>query len=99
MPIVFRILPKDLAAETFVELDSDLQQYLITCFSDTELKSVMDQLFVDDTVDILEEMPANVVKRMLANADKHKRDSINEILKYEKQSAGSIMTVEFVGPT
>ena len=96
LPIVFRILPKDLAAETFVELDSDLQQYLITCFSDTELKSVMDQLFVDDTVDILEEMPANVVKRMLANADKHKRDSINEILKYEKQSAGSIMTVEFV---
>lgn len=96
IPIVFRILPKALAADTFVELDSDLQEYLIARFSDKELQAVMDELFVDDTVDIIEEMPANVVKRMLANADKEMRDNINEILKYGKDTAGSIMTVEFV---
>ena len=96
LPIVFRVLPKALAADTFVELDSDLQQFLIDRLSDKELKAVMDELFVDDTVDIIEEMPANVVKRMLAQTDKEMRDGINEILKYEKDSAGSIMTVEFV---
>ncbi len=96
LPIVFRILPKALAADTFVELDSALQQYLIDRLSDKELKAVMDELFVDDTVDIIEEMPANVVKRMLAQSDKEMRDGVNEILKYGKDSAGSIMTVEFV---
>ena len=96
IPIVFRILPKALAADTFVELDSELQQFLIDKLSDKELKAVMDELFVDDTVDIIEEMPANVVKRMLAQSDNEMRAGINEILKYDKDSAGSIMTVEFV---
>lgn len=96
LPIVFRILPKALAADTFVELDTDLREYLIARFSDRELKAVLDELFVDDTVDIIEEMPANVVKRIIANADNEMRESINEILKYGKDTAGSIMTVEFV---
>lgn len=96
IPLVFRILPKALAADTFVELDPDLQQFLIEKLSDKELKAVIDELFVDDTVDIIEEMPANVVKRMLSQTDKEMRDGINEILKYGKDSAGSIMTVEFV---
>ena len=96
IPIVFRILPKALAADTFVELDSELQQFLIDKLSDKELKAVMDELFVDDTVDIIEEMPANVVKRMLSQSDSEMRAGINEILKYGKDSAGSIMTVEFV---
>lgn len=96
LPVLFRILPKDLAADAFVELDPDLQESLISGFSDSELKLITDRLFVDDTVDILEEMPANVVKRILAGTDSKKRDVINEILKYPRQSAGSVMTVEFV---
>ena len=96
LPVLFRILPKDLAADAFVELDPDLQESLISGFSDSELKLITDRLFVDDTVDILEEMPANVVKRILAGTDSKKRDIINEILKYPRQSAGSVMTVEFV---
>ena len=84
------------AADAFVELDPDLQESLISGFSDSELKLITDRLFVDDTVDILEEMPANVVKRILAGTDSKKRDIINEILKYPRQSAGSVMTVEFV---
>ena len=95
-PVLFRILPKDLAAETFVELDRDTKETLIHRLSDFELKAVVDELFVDDTVDILEEMPAIVVKRLLAVADRETRGYINEILKYPKDSAGSIMTVEFV---
>lgn len=95
-PVLFRILPKDLAAETFVELDRDTKETLIHKLSDRELKAVVDELFVDDTVDLLEEMPALVVKRLLAVADKETRGYINEILKYPKDSAGSVMTVEFV---
>ena len=96
LPLLFRILPKDLAAETFVEMDSEVQKQLIQKLNDRELKAVMDELFVDDTVDFLEEMPASVVKRVLAQSDKETRGYINEILKYPKDSAGSIMTVEFV---
>ncbi len=96
MPLLFRILPKDLAADTFVEMDSDIQQELIQKLNDKELKAVMDELFLDDAVDFLEEMPASVVKRVLAQSDKATRAYINELLKYPKDSAGSIMTIEFV---
>lgn len=96
LPIIFRILPKELAAETFVEMDSDEQELLINAFSDRELKNIVDELFVDDAVDIIEEMPANVVKRILKHTDAETRNSINEILRYPKDSAGSIMTTEYV---
>ena len=96
LPLLFRLLPKELAAETFVEMDSDLQEMLIRGFSDSELKEVIDELYVDDAVDLVEEMPANVVKRILSQAEPEKRKQINEILKYPEDSAGSIMTVEFV---
>ena len=96
VPLVFRLLPKELAAEVFVELDSDQQELLIQSFSNTELKEVLDELYLDDTVDIVEEMPANVVKRILRHCDPEMRKSINEILKYPEDSTGSIMTMEFV---
>ena len=96
LPLVFRLLPKELAAEVFVELDSDLQEMLIQGFSNTELKEVLDELYLDDTVDIVEEMPANVVHRILRHTDPETRKSINEILNYPEDSAGSIMTTEFV---
>ena len=91
-PILFRILPKELAAETFVEMDDETQEFLIHGLSDSELKEVVDELFVDDAVDLIEEMPANVVKRILRQADKDMRKQINELLKYPEDSAGSIMT-------
>ncbi|MBR2623250.1 MAG: magnesium transporter [Clostridia bacterium] len=94
--ILFRILPKDLAAEVFVEMDTDVTQRLINKLSDRELRAVMDELFLDDTVDLIEEMPASVVKRVLAQSDSETRAYINELLKYPKDSAGSIMTIEFV---
>ena len=94
--LVFRLLPKEQAAEVFVELDSDQQELLIQSFSNTELKEVLDELYLDDTVDIVEEMPANVVKRILKHSDPEMRKSINEILKYPDDSTGSIMTTEFV---
>ena len=96
LPILFRILPKELAAETFVEMDEETQEFLIHGFSDSELKEVVDELFVDDAVDLIEEMPANVVKRILRTADKDMRKEINELLKYPEDSAGSIMTTEFI---
>lgn len=96
LPLIFRLLPKDLAAETFVEMDSDMQETLITGFSDRELKLIIDELFLDDTVDIIEEMPANVVRRILNQSDPATRTAINEILKYPEDSAGSIMTIEYV---
>jgi len=94
--LAFRILPKDQAADTFIEMEPDEQETLIRSFSDSELKAVLDDLFVDDTVDILEEMPANVVKRILRFTDAETRRSINDILKYPEDSAGSIMTTEYV---
>ncbi len=96
LPIIFRLLPKELAAETFVEMNSSQQELLIRSFSDKELKLIIDDLFVDDTVDIIEEMPANVVRRILQQADSETRKEINEILKYPKDSAGSIMTTECI---
>ncbi len=96
LPVLFRILPKDLAAEMFVEIDRDTQEKLLKKLTDKEIKEVMDELFLDDTVDLVEEMPANVVKRLLAQSDSETRAYINELLKYPKDSAGSIMTIEFV---
>ncbi|MBR5232114.1 MAG: magnesium transporter [Clostridia bacterium] len=93
---LFRLLPKELAAETFVEMETEQQEKLIRSFSDTELRSVLDELYVDDAVDLVEEMPANVVKRILAQADPELRRSINELLQYPEDSAGSIMTTELV---
>lgn len=96
VPLLFRLLPKEIASETFVEMDSDSQEKLIKGFSDKELKEVVDELFVDDAVDIIEEMPANVVNRILSQTDTEKRKLINSILQYPENSAGSIMTTEFV---
>ena len=94
--LVYRLLSKEQAAEVFAELDSDVQENLINAFTDKELKSVMDELFMDDTVDLIEEMPANVVKRILKNITKTDRKIINELLNYPEDSAGSIMTTEFI---
>lgn len=96
LPILFRLLPKEQAAQTFVEMESDAQEALIRGFSDNELKEVIDELYVDDAVDLVEEMPANVVNRILAQADPETRKMINELLQYPENSAGSIMTTEFV---
>lgn len=96
MPVLFRLCPKDLAAEIFAELTPESQQNLIDGLTDKELKAVVDDLFVDDATDLVEEMPANVVKRILRHSDPETRKSINEILKYPDDSTGSIMTTEFV---
>lgn len=96
LPVVFRILPKELAAELFSYLESDMQQFLIEKLSDTELKQVFDELFLDDTVDIIEEMPANVTKRILKQTTSEKRKMINQLLAYPDDSAGSIMTTEYI---
>lgn len=96
LPLLYRLLPKELAAEVFVEMEADAQGILISSFSDAELREVLSELYVDDTVDIIEEMPATVVKRILSQADPETRRSINEILQYPEDSAGSVMTTEFV---
>ncbi len=96
LPIMFRILPKELAAEVFVEMDSDMQQLLIEAFSDKELHDVIDELFLDDTVDIIDEMPATVTKRILRQTDPKTRQLINQLLAYPDDSAGSIMTTEYI---
>ena len=96
LPMLFRLLPKELASDTFVEMSPDAQELLIRGFSDSELKEVIDELYVDDAVDIVEEMPANVVRRILSQADPDMRKQINEILRYPEDSAGSIMTTEYV---
>ena len=96
LPLTFRLLPKELAAETFVEMEPEEQELLIRSFSDNELKEVVDELYVDDAADLVEEMPANVVKRILRQADPEMRKSINQILRYPENSAGSMMTTEYV---
>ena len=96
LPLLFRLLPKELAAEAFVEMEPEAQELLIRGFSDSELREVLDELYVDDAVDIVEEMPANVVRRILTQADPQMRKEINEILRYPENSAGSIMTTEYV---
>jgi len=93
---LFRLLTKENAADTFVEFDGDTQENLIIAFSDTELKEVLDEIYIDDAADIIEEMPATIVKRILKNTDPETREAINTILKYPEDSAGSIMTPEFV---
>lgn len=92
----FRLLPKELASDVFIEIDSDTQEELIKAFTDKELKAVIDDMYLDDTVDIIDEMPANVVKRILKNSDPENRKQINELLEYPDDSAGSIMTTEYV---
>ena len=96
IPLMFRLLPKEQAAETFVEMEPEAKELLIRGFSDNELKEVLDELYVDDAADIVEEMPANVVQRILKHADPEMRSSINQILRYPEDSAGSIMTTEYV---
>ena len=96
LPLLFRLLPKELAVESFVEMESEQQEALIRGISDSELRQVMDELYVDDAVDIVEEMPANVVQRILAQSDPEMRKEINEILQYPENSAGSVMTTEYV---
>ena len=95
MPLLYRLLPKETAAEVFVELEPESQELLINGFSNTELTEVLDELYLDDAVDIVEEMPASVVIRILDKATPEMRKSINEILKYPEDSAGSIMNMEF----
>ena len=96
LPRLFRLLPKEQAAETFVEMQPEQQELLIRGFSDAELRAVVEELYVDDAVDLVEEMPANVVKRILAQADPEMRKDINNLLQYPENSAGSIMTTEYV---
>ncbi len=92
----FRLLRKEQAAETFVEMSSELQAHIINSFTDRELSDMLDELYLDDTVDIIEEMPANVVKRILRNSSREDRATINRLLSYPKDSAGTIMTTEYV---
>ena len=95
--LVFRLLPKDTAVEVFTYLENtEDQEKLIGALSDRELREVLDELYLDDTVDIIEDMPANVVSRILRNTDASTRSQINQLLNYPKDSAGSIMTTEFV---
>ncbi len=96
LPMLFRLLPKEEAAQTFVEMEPEDQEILIKSFSDIQLKEILDELFADDAADLVEEMPANVVKRILHQADPELRSSINQILRYPENSAGSIMTTEYV---
>ena len=96
LPVIYRILPKELASEVFAYLESDMQQLIIEAFSDAELREVLDELFLDDTVDIIDEMPATVAKRILKQTDAATRKKINQLLAYPDYSAGSIMTTEYV---
>lgn len=94
--LVFRLLGKDEAAETFTEMNSEMQEMLINALTDSEIKEVMDEMYLDDTVDVLEEMPANVVDRLLMATDEETRQQINTLLNYPEDSAGSIMNVEYI---
>ena len=94
--IVFRLLSKESAADTFTYLNSDMREVLINALTDSEIKEVMDEMYLDDTVDVLEEMPANVVDRLLMVTDEETRKQINELLQYPEDSAGSIMNVEYI---
>lgn len=94
--LVFRVLPKDIAAEVFSYLDKDSQQHIVESITDREVTQIVDKLFLDDTVDFIEELPANVVKKVIRNTSPQKRELINQFLQYAQYSAGSIMTIEFV---
>ncbi|HJB17789.1 MAG TPA: magnesium transporter [Candidatus Bariatricus faecipullorum] len=97
MLILFRLLPKEEAAETFAYMNSDTRETLINALTDSELEEVMDEMYLDDTVDVLEEMPANVVDRLLLVTDEDTRKQINQLLQYPEDSAGSVMNVDYVG--
>lgn len=96
LALAFRLIPKDKAAEVFSNMDTSMQTYLVTMFTEKELKELLDDLYMDDTVDMLEELPANLVKRILANVSASDRSMINQLLNYPEDSAGSIMTTEYV---
>lgn len=96
LPILYRMLPKDISAEVFSYMESELQHYLIESITDEEIIEIMDELFLDDAVDFIEEMPSNVVKRVLRNANENTRKQINQLLNYPEDSAGSLMTTEYV---
>jgi len=94
--VIFRILPKDIASDVFAYIPNELQKYIVESISDKEIKSIIDELFLDDTIAFLEEMPSNIVKKVLKNTDEETRKLINQFLNYPENSAGSIMTIEFV---
>ena len=96
MVVLFRLIAKETAAEVFTNMNTEMQQALISTFTEKELKDIFEDMFMDDTVDILEEMPANVVERILDVTDKETRSRINELLQYPQDSAGSLMTTEYV---
>ena len=96
IPLLYRLLPKEEAADSFSYLSRDMQKTLINTLTDRELRAVMDDIFLDDTVDMIEEMPANVVARILRNTDEETRKMINQVLNYPRDSAGSLMTIEYV---
>ena len=96
MAMVFRLLSKEQAAEVFAELESEQQEYIINTITDNELGGILDELYLDDTVDMMEELPANVVKRVMRIATPETRALINQYLKYPENSAGSIMTAEYI---
>ncbi|AUM94997.1 TPA: magnesium transporter [Clostridium botulinum] len=96
MLVLFRLLPKDIEIDVFSYMSNDMQQYIIQSITHEEMTTIIDQLYFDDVIDLLEEMPANIVKKILLNTDDKKRKLINQFLKYEEDSAGSIMTIEFV---
>ena len=95
--VVFRMLPKELASDVFACLELDKQQHIVSSITDKELTNIIEDLSVDDAVDMVEELPANIVKRVLQNATPETRSQINEFLKYPENSAGSIMTAEYIG--
>ena len=94
--MVFRLLAKEEAAETFSYMDSDLRELLINGLTDSELEEIMEEMYLDDTVDVLEEMPANVVDRLLMATDEETRQQINQLLQYPEDSAGSVMNVDYI---
>src|SRR5690554_3667486 len=94
--VLFRLLQKDMAAEVFSYLSSERQEFIIESIADREIKNIIDELFLDDTVDLIEEMPANIVKKVLKNTSEERRKLINQFLMYPENSAGSLMTIEFV---
>ncbi len=96
MILIFRLLAKEEAAEVFTDMNSDMREYLINALTDSELEEVMDEMYLDDSVDVLEEMPANVVDRLLSVTDEETRQKINALLQYPEDSAGSIMNVEYI---
>lgn len=96
MLVLFRLLPKEIAADVFAYMSYEQQEYIIEAITDSEISSIVNDLFLDDTVDLLEEMPSNIVKKILKNTNKETRESINQLLKYPENSAGSLMTIEYV---